>query len=176
MNVFHSATTDRWLTPPELVEALGPFDLDPCCEPWMPWRTAARMLSLSPASSAKQEGFQSEIRDGLCEDWGTARAWVNPPYSGILPWVYKFVAHGNGIMLTAAKSPDTKWGQELLGTFDLALFLAGRLLFRYPDGGKPAGKWLPNVLWAYGEENCAALERLRKEAWPGVLVTRRERR
>lgn len=32
--------TDRWLTPPEIVEALGPFDLDPCAEAVMPWKTA----------------------------------------------------------------------------------------------------------------------------------------
>lgn len=37
--------TDRWLTPPEIIEALGPFNLDPACEPVMPWRTAGIMVS-----------------------------------------------------------------------------------------------------------------------------------
>lgn len=32
MNNFNTNTdnNDEWLTPPEIVEALGPFDLDPC--------------------------------------------------------------------------------------------------------------------------------------------------
>lgn len=32
-----------WLTPPHIIEALGPFDLDPCCPPTMPWRTATQI-------------------------------------------------------------------------------------------------------------------------------------
>ena len=24
--------SDRWLTPPDIVQALGPFDLDPCAD------------------------------------------------------------------------------------------------------------------------------------------------
>jgi hypothetical protein len=32
--------TDCWLTPPEIIEALGPFDLDPCAAPGQPWATA----------------------------------------------------------------------------------------------------------------------------------------
>ncbi len=35
--------TDEWLTPPCILEALGPFDLDPCAVagPFRPWPTAA---------------------------------------------------------------------------------------------------------------------------------------
>ena len=32
--------TDCWLTPPEIIKALGPFDLDPCAAPGQPWTTA----------------------------------------------------------------------------------------------------------------------------------------
>jgi hypothetical protein len=28
--------TDCWLTPPEIIRALGPFDLDPCAAPSQP--------------------------------------------------------------------------------------------------------------------------------------------
>ena len=84
--------TDRWLSPPELVEALGPFDLDPCCEPWMPWRTAKRMLSLAPGLDSIVPGhgdfkprFQaSEITNGLTADW-RGRVFMNHPYSNGLP-------------------------------------------------------------------------------------------
>ena len=57
--------TVEWLTPPEIVKAVGPFDLDPCTPPNMPWRTATVMLS-APA-------------DGLAEEWFGA-VWLNPPY------------------------------------------------------------------------------------------------
>jgi len=33
-------TTDVWLTPPAIIEALGEFDLDPCCPNNLPWATA----------------------------------------------------------------------------------------------------------------------------------------
>ena len=31
---------DEWLTPPEIIRALGPFDLDPCAPVNRPWDTA----------------------------------------------------------------------------------------------------------------------------------------
>jgi len=182
VNRLYTNGTDRWLTPPELVNALGQFDLDPCCEPWMPWRTAKRMLSLPPWPDSIVPGhpdftdeFQaSEIADGLVEQW-RGRVFMNHPYSCALPWARTMIAHGDGIALTAAKSSDTVWGQAFLESFDLALYLAGRLLCHYPSGERSTGKWLPNVLWAFGERNCEALHKLHREAWPGVLVKREER-
>lgn len=55
-----------WLTPPEIINALGPFDLDPCCPPTMPWRTATQMVYWP--------------NDGLKVDWTGKRVWLNPPY------------------------------------------------------------------------------------------------
>ncbi len=43
MNVDTGEKT--WLTPPEVIRALGRFTLDPCCPPVMPWRTADKMLT-----------------------------------------------------------------------------------------------------------------------------------
>lgn len=46
---------DEWLTPPGIIEALGPFDLDPCSPDDPPWVIARKWytreqdgLSLSP--------------------------------------------------------------------------------------------------------------------------------
>jgi len=37
---------DIWLTPIELIKALGKFDTDPCCpDTPMPWKTAKRMIT-----------------------------------------------------------------------------------------------------------------------------------
>lgn len=55
MNVDSGEKT--WLTPRWLLDKLGPFDLDPCCpDGGMPWPTAARMISKSEDSLAKDWG------------------------------------------------------------------------------------------------------------------------
>lgn len=64
MNVDTGEKT--WLTPKSIIDALGPFDLDPCCPPQMPWSTAAEMIC-RPAN-------------GLEVDWLGKRVWCNPPY------------------------------------------------------------------------------------------------
>src|SRR5437867_202275 len=52
--------TDVWLTPPHILAALGPFDLDPCAAPEpRPWPTAERHIALPD--------------DGLAADWDTWR-------------------------------------------------------------------------------------------------------
>lgn len=39
-------TTDIWLTPPDLIQKLGEFDLDPCCPNNLNWKTAKEFYSL----------------------------------------------------------------------------------------------------------------------------------
>ena len=58
MNIDSGEKT--WLTPPEVIRALGRFTLDPCCPPVMPWRTADKMLT---------HRFREEANFG----WGGAR-------------------------------------------------------------------------------------------------------
>ena len=72
-----------WLTPPHIVEALGPFDLDPCCPPKMPWRTAAQMVCRPD--------------DGLAVDWTGKRVWLNPPYGReAVPFLRRMANHEGG--------------------------------------------------------------------------------
>ncbi len=171
--------TDRWLTPPGLVDALGPFDMDPCCEPAMPWRTAKRMWSLPPTPDSVPWGLlgpmaaMSELRNGLTEQW-EGRVWMNHPYSSGLHWALAMVAHNHGTALTSSKSLDTAWGQLFLQHCSLVLFLSGRILFHYPDGAPSSGKWLPNALWAFGEEDAERLSLLTKETdYRGTYMTRK---
>lgn len=80
-----SSRTTTWLTPPSIIDALGPFDLDPCCPPAMPWKTAALMLT--------------KAEDGLFTPWpDSARVWLNPPYGTgeIEPWLEKMALHPGG--------------------------------------------------------------------------------
>ena len=58
-------TTDVWLTPPNIVESLGQFTLDPCSPVNAPWR-------LTPL-------FYTVEHDGLKQPW-VGRCFVNPPY------------------------------------------------------------------------------------------------
>ena len=55
-----------WLTPPQIISSLGEFDIDPCCPPNMPWKTAKRMVC--------------QPENGLEVDWTGKRVWLNPPY------------------------------------------------------------------------------------------------
>lgn len=135
--------SDEWLTPPEIVKALGPFDLDPCAPVNRPWDTAARHYTIED--------------DGLRRPW-EGRVWLNPPYSSVATWVARLAAHGNGVALIFARV-DTVWFQrEVFGRASGILFLAGRPIFHHRDGAK--AKWnggAPSVLVAYGVENENAL-------------------
>lgn len=136
--------SDTWLTPPELLAKLGPFDLDPCCPPNMPWPTAARMLT--PAD------------DGLVQPWA-GRCWVNPPYSReAVHWLRKLADHGHGTALTFART-ETEWFVETIWRRATgALFLFGRLHFHYPDGRRAfANAGAPSVLVAYGWNDTEVL-------------------
>lgn len=138
--------SDTWLTPPDLLEKLGPFDLDPCCPAWMPWRTATIMLT--PAE------------DGLAQTW-KGRTFCNPPYSSqAVKWLRKLADHGCGTALTFART-ETEWFVETIWQRATAvLFIYGRLHFHFPDGRRaPANSGAPSVLAAYGGGDADHLER-----------------
>ena len=74
-----------WVTPRHILDALGSFDLDPCCPADMPWRTAEHMVHVPD--------------DGLVTEWH-GRVWVNPPYGAEQDrWLDRLMQHGNGIAL-----------------------------------------------------------------------------
>lgn len=142
----HSARseTDEWLTPEWLIEALGPFDLDPCAPPVQPWPTAGRAFHAGD--------------DGLAQSWENADgspafAWVNPPYSRIEPWMRRVAAHGHGLALIFARTETSVWFESIWGRATSVLFVRGRLTFHFPDGTPAsANSGGPSALIAYGEE------------------------
>lgn len=142
----NQGATDEWLTPPEIIRALGSFDLDPCAPPKRPWDTATKHYTMN--------------ENGLWQPW-RGRVWLNPPYgpqTGV--WLQKLAEHGNGIALIFARTETTFFHAHGWERATAMLFLKGRLNFYGLDGQRSklnAGG--PSVLIAYGEENAAALRR-----------------
>ena len=152
------APNTTWLTPPAIIKALGPFDLDPCCPAQMPWRTARRM-------------YHWPKDDGLSSPW-RGRVWLNPPFDCPLPWIKKFCAHGNGVCLVNVSGLTAKWGQQLLLQSDVVLVVRGRISFCLADGRPTTGKMNGHAFAAVGRRNVLALQALCVSVMPGVLLTK----
>lgn len=151
----NSGATNEWLTPPEIIRALGSFSLDPCAHPQQFYRTASYMIS-PPA-------------DGLAEGWGRRRVWLNPPYgSELAKWIARLAEHGNGIALVPSRTEVESWfWPHIWEAADAVLFIRGRLYFRRPDGSKAGNAGHGSVLAAYGQRN---VEAIRKSGIAGKLV------
>lgn len=138
--------TDEWLTPPNLLEKLGPFDLDPCSPVDRPWPTAARHYSI--------------LDDGLSYKW-TGRVWLNPPYGPkAAHWLKRLRIHGNGIALIFARTETHFFQDEVFAHAHAILFLRGRLTFYSVEGQRAKfNGGAPSVLIAYGSDNAESLKR-----------------
>lgn len=149
--------SDTWLTPPSIVAALGKFDLDPCCPPVMPWKTATVQLN--------------QMQDGLASPW-QGRVWCNPPYSReAVKWLRKLAKHGDGIALTFARTETSWFFETIWRAAHAVLFIEGRLHFHYADGTRAdANAGAPSCLVAYGQGN---VEALRNSHIAGQLVVLR---
>jgi hypothetical protein len=141
-----------WLTPPEILNALGKFDLDPCAAPRpRPWLTATHH-------------FDGENYDGLAEPW-FGRVWLNPPYDERLAlWTKKMSEHGSGIALIFARTETEVWERWIWPKADSILFVYGRIWFYKPDGTKGSiNSGGPSALIAYSafDTGCLRLSGIR---------------
>lgn len=144
----HSAKSVKtdWLTPPFLIDRLGPFDLDPCAAVGQPWRTAKLQWN-------KQH-------DGLVQPW-IGRVWLNPPYSaaGLNAWLPKMASHGRGTALIFARTETEPFFKYVWERASAVLFIEGRLHFHHASGERAAANsGGPSVLCAYGAEDAFRLE------------------
>lgn len=147
---------DEWLTPPEIIKALGAFDLDPCApaDERRPWDMAANHYSAE--------------KNGLSLPWH-GRVWCNPPYGlEAARWLEKLAAHGNGIALIFARTETAMFFDHVWEKADALLFIRGRLHFHHVDGRRAAANsGAPSVLVAYGQNNVQAL---RTSGIAGIVV------
>src|ERR1700734_155167 len=147
--------SDTWLTPPEIIAALGPFDLDPCAAPQpRPWPTAARHITWPD--------------NGLTARWH-GRVWLNPPYGDKTgTWLGRLARHGRGTALVFARTETTWFVEAVWQQASAGLFLHGRLHFHRPDGSRAAdNSGAPSVLVAYGDYDA---DRLRDCGLSGTFV------
>ena len=148
---------DEWLSPPEIIQSLGKFDLDPCAPKIRPWDTA--------------KNYFTAENDGLIQKWN-GRVWCNPPYNKAKKWLERCKEHGNCIVLIFARTETRMWFDSIWNDADAILFIQGRLTFHNVDGSKPKNSGgAPSCLIAYGKNNVTALElALINKALHGKLV------
>jgi hypothetical protein len=152
-----NAGTHTWLTPPEIIQALGHFDLDPCaCPEPEPWITASEHWTRKDQP--------------LLRPWH-GRVWLNPPFgpkSLVLTFMRRMADHGRGTALLFARTEtqlffDTVWDQATA-----ILFLKGRPHFHHQDGRRAsANSGAPVCLIAYGGEDAM---RLHASRIPGRFI------
>jgi hypothetical protein len=147
-----------WITPKWVVDALGPFDLDPCGADPRPWDCARVTWT----------------KDGLTREWPAgSRVYLNPPFNRyqVGDWIQRLAGHGRGVALLHART-EADWFEPIWRSASGILFLADRIYFHYPDGRRAgANSGAPAVLVSFGNYD---LEQLRAAGIAGRLVTQWE--
>lgn len=114
--------TDEWYTPKYVFDAMGvTFDVDvaspgPEVTRWIP---ACRFLTDS--------SLETQWRNFV---------WMNPPFgarNGIIPWIEKFIAHGDGVALTPDRT-SAPWWQAAARHMEGVLFVAPKIRFIGANG------------------------------------------
>jgi hypothetical protein len=147
--------SDDWLTPKYIFDALGvEFDLD-VAAPEEVSNVPCRFWRSTTGLTRQWEGF----------------VWMNPPFggrNGILPWLTKFVSHGNGIALTPDRT-SAPWFQKTARRIDRILFISPKVKFERPDGSIGRQPGCGTALMSIGARGNAALVNA-KLAGLGLLV------
>jgi hypothetical protein len=141
------------ITPRWILDATGPFDLDPAAADPRPWDCAAINWTTR----------------GLDREW-FGFVYLNPPFDRyeVGTWIARLARHGSGICLLHART-EAAWFEPVWQHAAAVLFLADRIKFCRPDGSEqPHNSGAPPILVAFGDE---ALHRLRRCGIGGALVT-----
>jgi DNA N-6-adenine-methyltransferase (Dam) len=158
-------TTQVHLTPRWIIDALGPFDLDPCAADPRPWDCAVENIT--------------EAQNGLDRQWH-GRVWLNPPFDRykVGRWIGRLAEHRRGTALLHART-ETEWFRICWQRATAMLFMAKRLIFVKPDGtpctaksGEVANSGAPPVLVAFGDYDASRLRSFAAAEHGGALVER----
>lgn len=146
------------LTPRAIIDALGPFDTDPCAASTRPFDCAAVNYT--------------EADNGLTQPW-RGFAWMNPPFDRrvIGDWMQRLAEHNDGIALVHARV-ETRWFQIAWRHASAILFASDRVRFLDASGEQQEfNSGAPVALIGFGDR---ALQRLRDSGIRGRLVTASE--
>jgi hypothetical protein len=136
--------SDEWYTPAHVFAALeATFDLDVAAPLEGPRHVPASAFICENSLQEQWRGF----------------IWMNPPFggrNGLVPWLDKFFAHGDGIALTPDRT-SAPWWQDASVRCDALLLTRGKIKFERPDGsvGKSPGSGV--TLFAVGSRAINAL-------------------
>lgn len=193
----HFTTSGRteYLTPKYILDAIGPFDLDPCASIVRPWPTATK--------------HYTRFDDGLMQPWD-GLVWLNPPFGRSangcdcegkcdchdgnscepsekhpdcsftgrpraceIDWVRKLAEHpGGGILLGCPSKTETKtWQDVIFPACSGVLFLTPRLKFCNTDGSAMAGTFGASCLVAFRTEAWVRIQcAIERKTLRGQLV------
>ena len=138
--------SDDWLTPKYVFDALGvTFDADMAASVVKPKHVPCRRWYYhnSLLCAWSEENF----------------IWLNPPFGGrncILPWLKKFVEHGNGVALTPDRT-SAPWFQWAAPQMYAILFVSPKIKFERPDGAVGRSPGCGTALMAMGQQGYNAL-------------------
>lgn len=150
LNACKTTGSEEWYTPKPIVDALGPFDLDPC----------APMPGDRPYTIAST--VFTKVDNGLAQTWQVDHfVWCNPPYGDVGgEFMDKLAAHPAGGIALVFVRTDTRWAQRALAQSSAVLYLAGRISFWDKTGKPGAGTaGAPSMLLAFGDEAVRRLEK-----------------
>lgn len=139
--------TDEWYTPPHVFDALEcSFDIDVASpgQAITPWIPAAQFYTKDSTST-----------------WWDGFIWMNPPFgsrNGLVPWLERFFANGNGIALVPDRT-SAPWWQRFAQDADLILFVTPKIKFIGADGNPGKSPAQGTSLLAKGQTGYNALRR-----------------
>ena len=93
--------------------------------------------------------------DGLNKPW-QGLIWMNPPFSGVTPWVDKWIEHGNGFCMVPLASQG-RWVNKLWESGAVLTYMPPNMKFiGGQDNVMCAHRWRI-ALWAIGDVAVEAL-------------------
>lgn len=111
-----------------------------------------------PGYNVPSRDVLTQADDGLKSPW-TGTVWMNAPFggrNGIVPWLQKFVKHGNGVGCCWGRTASG-WFQDYMPQMNRLVFLRNKKQFVYPDGTECGCAKDGVVLFAMGLPGVLAL-------------------
>lgn len=134
-------------TPKYIIDALGPFDLDPC---------AGEYTNIGDVNYWDGNG-----ENGLSLSW-FGFVWCNPPFSQKEIWLEKMINHGNGILILPERG-SAPWFGPLAEKAGCYFVMGKKINF---EGGSSSNN-LGSILFPFGE---IAVKRIKESGLPGHFV------